>query len=75
MLRAAISHRMSEKNYAVAGAFGSTTLGSHLGASLEDHGPTSCFTGQADTPKAYGVMITHTKAAPAQSRSANLNYS
>ena len=38
--------------------------------------PTSCFTGQAhrlpDSPKAYGAMITRAKAAPAQSRSADL---
>lgn len=35
--------------------------------------PTSCFNGQVhrlpDSPEAYGAMITHPKAAPAQSRS------
>jgi hypothetical protein len=30
---------MSEKGYVVAGAVGSTALGSHFGVSLEDHGP------------------------------------
>lgn len=38
--------------------------------------PTSCFTGQVhnlpDAPEAYGAMITRAKAAPAQSRSADL---
>lgn len=38
--------------------------------------PTSCFTGQVhrlpDAPEAYGAMITRPKAAPAQSRSADL---
>lgn len=30
---------MPERGYVVAGAVGSTALGSHFGASLEDHGP------------------------------------
>jgi len=38
--------------------------------------PTSCFTGQVhrlpDAPEAYGAMITRAKAAPPQSRSADL---
>jgi hypothetical protein len=38
--------------------------------------PTSCFTGQVhrlpDAPQAYGAMITRAKAAPPQSRSADL---
>jgi hypothetical protein len=38
--------------------------------------PTSCFTGQVhrlpDAPEAYGAMITRAKAAPGQSRSADL---
>ena len=36
---AAISHLMPEKGCVAAGAVGSTALGSHFGASLEDHGP------------------------------------
>ncbi|MEU7369704.1 hypothetical protein AB0B92_29885, partial [Streptomyces hygroscopicus] len=39
--------------------------------------PTSCFTGQVhrlpDAPQAYGAMITRPKAAPAQSRSTDLD--
>jgi hypothetical protein len=35
----AISRLRSEKRYVVAGAVGSAILGSHFGASLEDHGP------------------------------------
>lgn len=39
--------------------------------------PTSCFNGQVhrlpDAPEAYGAMITRPKAAPAQSRSTDLN--
>lgn len=57
----------------VAGAVGSTALGSHFGASLEDHGPNVVLYGQVhrlpDAPEAYGAMITRAKAAPAQSRS------
>lgn len=38
--------------------------------------PTSCFSGQVhrlpDAPQAYGAMITRPKAAPAQSRYADL---
>lgn len=38
--------------------------------------PTSCFTGQVhrlpDAPEAYGAMITRAKAAPPQSRYADL---
>lgn len=38
--------------------------------------PTSCFIGQVhrlpDAPEAYGTMITRAKAAPPQSRSADL---
>lgn len=38
--------------------------------------PTSCFTGQVhrlpDAPEAYGAMITRAKAAPPQSRCADL---
>lgn len=38
--------------------------------------PTSCFTEQfhrlPDAPEAYGAMITRTKPAPAQNRSADL---
>ena len=38
--------------------------------------PTSCFNGQVnrlpDAPEAYGAMITRAKAAPGQSRSADL---
>ncbi len=37
--RRAISRLRSEKGYVAAGAVGSTALGSHFGASLEDHGP------------------------------------
>lgn len=37
--RTAISRLMPEKGYVVAGAVGSTALGSHFCASLEDHGP------------------------------------
>ncbi|MGH1551759.1 hypothetical protein ACRAWF_05055 [Streptomyces sp. L7] len=37
--RTAISRPTSEKGYVVAGAVDSTALGSHFGASLEDHGP------------------------------------
>lgn len=37
--RRAACMRAKERNPAVAGAAGSTTLGSHHGASLEDHGP------------------------------------
>jgi hypothetical protein len=60
----------------VAGAVGSTALGSHFGASLEDHGPNVVLYGQVhrlpDAPEAYGAMITRAKAAPAQSRSTDL---
>lgn len=37
---------MKGETPSVAGAVGSTALGSHHGASLEDHGPTPCFNGQ-----------------------------
>lgn len=56
----------------MAGAVGSEPLC----ASLENHGPTSCFTGQAhrlpDAPEVYGAMIIHSEAAPPQSRYADL---
>ncbi len=43
-------------------------LRSHFGTSLEDHGPTSCFTAKVhrlpDAPQAYGAVITRAKAAP-----------
>ncbi|MGW4144826.1 hypothetical protein ACWELV_50540, partial [Streptomyces mirabilis] len=49
---------------------------SHFGASLEDHGPNVVLTGQVhrlpDAPEAYGAMITRAKAAPPQSRYADL---
>jgi hypothetical protein len=61
----------------MAGAAGSTALGSHFGASLQDHGPNVVLYGQVhrlpDSPSAYGAMITRPKAAPAQSRSTDLS--
>lgn len=64
---------MGMDNPAVAGAVGSAALGSHFGASLEDHSPNVVLTGQVhrlpDAPEAYGAMITRAKAAPAQSHS------
>ena len=57
---------------------GSTALGSHLGASLEDRGLTSGFSGQARScasrGPAYEPPISRPKAAPAQSRYADLRH-
>jgi hypothetical protein len=62
----------------VAGAIGSTALRSHFGASLEDHGPNVVLYRAGpqlpDAPEAYGAMITRAKAAPPQSRSADLAF-
>lgn len=47
-----------------------------MGRASKIMAPTSCFSGQVhrlpDSPEAYGAMITRPMAAPAQSRSADL---
>jgi hypothetical protein len=62
--------------HVVAGAVGSATLASHFGASHEDHGPNVVlYRAGAQTARRAGslrAMITRAKAAPGQSRSADL---